>query len=259
MNFNFAIVGIRPSAVVLQNHITAQGFEAMLIQVNGQANYSEYKFQRPLSCAIMKRELSPGEFGCAKGHLESYKQAMKCDWLIVFEDDVLPEIDCAAIVEFLKSRKKKAHLVTFHSDLERKENEYRFFIWQRPYRTHAYAINRKAIQKVLRYQKNILSTADWPVQWDRRIPFYYRHVKSIELSDAPSSIELERIALQRGAWNDFQAFTKKFIITRVVPMPRHAQKIFYFGHRFKIYFLDLYKWDIRFILSALIHAYLDLR
>jgi GR25 family glycosyltransferase involved in LPS biosynthesis len=210
MEFKYVIVGIRENAKrmekVLRNDFTKN---VKIISFDGAKEEITRDMYSPNeSLKLMRRELSRGEIGCALGHLLAYKSNLESDWVIVLEDDTEILQNPSNLESVLTKFGKKPMVVHLNDiDLKSKKRIHgKYFWYNRPYRTHAYAINKKAIKIAIAYQNKIITTADWPVQWAYIVPFYWLKNDTFMLRDQGSIIEGERRPLQVVEHFDFQKF-----------------------------------------------------
>ncbi len=268
MKISYSVVGIRESAAKLQKSLSEENqIECDLVSFDGARDgISSEIFDLNLSHKLMRRSLSVGEIGCAYGHLLAYQRCEEPDWLIVLEDDIeilKPTVELEAFLS--KGNFSKGAAVVFF-DLDSENHKlwsFRKFPWYyRPYGTHAYAINRKALELVRASHKKILSTADWPIQWAYSIDFFSVTVNVFSLINIGSTIEKDRKPLQASAEKDFQVFRSidslNQIFNRLI-FGRYFIATRYFFHRLQIYYEYRNLFAKRKLFSALALAYADLR
>jgi GR25 family glycosyltransferase involved in LPS biosynthesis len=222
-------------------------------------------FDLNLSRELMRRNLSAGEIGCAYGHLLAYQRCEESDWLIVLEDDVEIINTTLELEEFLckGNFSKDAAVVFFDLDSEKlKLWNFKKFPWyHRPYGTHAYAINRKALELVQASHQQILSTADWPIQWAYSIDFFSARVNVFSLLNIGSTIEEGRKPLQAIAEKDFQDFRSLDFINQILnrfSIGKYFLGMRYFLRRFRVYYKHRKLFSKRKYISVLALAYADL-
>ena len=267
MKISYAVVGIRESAANLQKTLTEKSHvECNLISFDGAKDgITSEIFDLNLSRELMRRNLSAGEIGCAYGHLLAYQRCEESDWLIVLEDDVEILSTTLELEEFLSKGdfSKYPAVVFFDLDSENlKPWNFRKFPWyHRPYGTHAYAINRKALELVQASHLKILSTADCPIQWEYSIYFFSARVNVFSSRNIGSTIEEERKPLQATAEKDFQDFRSLDFINQILnrfSIGKYFLALRYFSRRFRVYYKYRKLFARRKYTSVLALAYADL-
>jgi GR25 family glycosyltransferase involved in LPS biosynthesis len=265
MIFKYGIVGIRSDAFSLREKllneysksafvIAFDGFKGDL----GSTHYSAWK-----SRAIMRRELSIGEVGCAMGHLLCYKDPSDFDWLIVFEDDVELHED-PVFIEHRLTKFGNNPMVVHLNDVDLAEDSAQLgrYPWHyRPYRTHAYALNKSAVQRILKFQSEIITTADWPVQWEYSIKFLWLANNVVSLKELPSLIDEGRVPLQADEHSHFQEFRSQNLFFLKISHFKVGKLIIsgcYFCARVKTYFMMLRLPFIFKVKTSVARAYSDL-
>jgi len=246
LSFKYFVVGIRPEAQEIKS-ILEQTYtrECVVISFDGKKEFiSEEQYSSQKSKMMMRRPLSLGEIGCAMGHLLAYQNANDADWIIVLEDDVKIYKD-PQFLENELSKLSTVSTVVHLNDIDKATNGKNrgVYPWnRRPFRTHAYAVNRAAIVKILRYQHSIITTADWPIQWESLVRFRWLNEGTFELSDMGSLIDEQRNPLQIIQHNDFQSYRSKYAIFKRIerlPLGKYCVGIGYVFERFILYFNNL--------------------
>jgi GR25 family glycosyltransferase involved in LPS biosynthesis len=266
MKISYKVVGIRPEALGIQSLLEkSYGKSCSIIAFDGTNEsigagvYSEEKTQ-----IFMRRALSRGEIGCAMGHLLAYASAENEDWMIVLEDDVVISADPKSLESLLRHMPLSPTVVHFDdTDLPTSDKKFGKYSWhKRPFRTHAYAINRTAIIKILSLQKSVLTTADWPIQWKYLVKFYWINDETFSLADMESIIEADRRPLQYVEHNNFQIYHSKYRIFGRIERIRWGKKlvaIAYVIGRFEVYFKNLEMPFLAKIKTAAACAYSDIK
>jgi len=248
LHFKYGVVGIRPSAKqILEKLRDEYKKDAFHIYFDGN-NYSKLHeiYNEDISELVMRRSLTRGEVGCARAHQLAYRQAGDCDWLIVLEDDVSISLELDEIERILASQKMKPTVIHLDDiDKSIKNLEIQKYPANRlPYRTHAYAINATALTIALQHQKEIVSTADWPIQWRHLVQFKCLGNEVFTLRDLGSTIESEREPLQYIANLDFQKFRSSTNLNKMLDRNLSGKRLiaaFYILRRFRVYMRALNK------------------
>ena len=264
--FKYFIVGIRPHAYEIRE-ILVEGYnkDCVIISFDGARNIvTKDQYDDEKSKLLMRRPLSRGEVGCAIGHWLAYQNAGNSDWIIVLEDDIEIQSDPTVLeakLQKLSNSPKVVHLDDI--DLPKTNAKYGKYSWHhRPYRTHAYALNKSAIKIILRYQKSIQTTADWPIQWEYAFPFFWVSDDTFSLAEAQSLIENERRPLQFIQHQDFQLFRSKIFLFKKIEkfnLGRCLVGFFYIVQRFVVYVVSIQAPLVTRIRSAAARAYSDIR
>lgn len=265
MQFTYAVVGIRDDAAKLETSLRDfQKKHVFRVSIDGRLiKISEDIYDDEVSKAINRRSLTPSEIGCALGHLTAYNWANDTDWLIVLEDDVEVLGDISEIEEKLSRLSSEAsviHLDDFES--MRTDDFFRYAKWKLPYRTHAYAINRTALDFIKQRQQNIISTADWPIQWAHHVKFFRMKNKVIRLKDLPSLIESDRLPYQNEAIMHFQIFRSSnwfFARYHNYQLVKYFIAFSYLFVRFKTYLMKLEQPLCEKIFTSACRAFTDLK
>lgn len=185
---NYKIIGIRPSVESLAREVSKQVQDVEIVGFNGFSEILEPNMLDPSATRIIHaRSLSLGEIGCARSHQLAYQRPNDCDWTIFLEDDILLVGNLAEVETKLAllSNEPSVVLLDFGHDLIIK-----LPFWKKRNCTHAYAINRKALELINQTYTSIWTVADWPLQWVFNISFKTLGQFAVKLdSELPSLIE----------------------------------------------------------------------
>lgn len=140
------------------------------------------KYYSPEKTAILlRRQISPGEIGCAISHNLIYQNMIKTsiDYALILEDDAMPidmdELICT-MVEFQTTNKfiQIPSVVQLGNKIfSNKNSKDRILPTKFPsYGTYAYMLNLPAARELYNPTERVFSTADWPlnamnVKWFR--------------------------------------------------------------------------------------------
>lgn len=199
MDIGFAVIGIRSKRDDLVKELRVLGLETHSFGVNGAlANEADLLYNKSASTQIMRRDLSRGELGCARSHMMGYHETVdKYDWVVFLEDDIQLFQPCIETLKRTLFWTVKPTVVYF--DETYKEPQIKFPWYVRPYRTHFYAINNAALRIAASSQTEVLSAADWPIQWAYQVQFILAESQFARLCENVSLIEVERVPLQKLA------------------------------------------------------------
>ena len=214
MKIKYFVLGIRPSAEKLRNYLVFNEKNVELISFDGTKNrIPKYLINERLS-ETLSRKFSNTDYACAYVHYLAYLKSSESDWYVYFEDDVNIE-SVEELEQFLKETNiSTAKLITFNEFESKKFIKYKW--WYRPYRTHAYAVNSKAIELINKYYDQIITGPDWPFQWEYLFDFYNLPVTGVKLdNNIESLLENSRNEYQLEMLNNYRAFAKN--IKRYIP------------------------------------------
>jgi len=187
--------------------------------ING-SNLAHSEFEKEtakhVSRFLIGRELTKGEYCCAKAHIQAYIKFLESDesWALVLEDDAIlstdfiDEMKKMSIIDDIPSIIQLYGIETYQyqirnfpwilSDIAKAKVTEKIFkvsrYWQYPERTHGYLINKPAAKlAVEKMQRSLyVSTADWPFEWRSRISFSISSSPIIGLTSNESIIDVDR-------------------------------------------------------------------
>jgi GR25 family glycosyltransferase involved in LPS biosynthesis len=176
----------------------------------------ERETEKHVSNFLIGRELTRGEYCCARAHIQAYTELVESDknWAIVLEDDAILAIDfidelkkltviddIPTIIQLYGIETYQYQLRNFPwilSDIEKAKATKEIIrvsrYWPYPERTHGYLINKSAARIAVEKMERSLyvSTADWPFEWRSKISFSVSVFPIIELTSNGSIIDEDR-------------------------------------------------------------------
>lgn len=134
---------------------------------------------------LLRRDMSPGEIGCALAHRNVYKRilASDCEYAIVLEDDavLVDRIDLSLVVDVLRSALPRmlqlrtnpsTSIVIPGQQLVAASGARAFRVGVPPTSTVGYAINRPAAMALIDNDRRVSNVADWPIRATMAIAFF---------------------------------------------------------------------------------------
>ena len=187
----YRVIGIRPQVQDLAESIINQHRHVEFFGFNGfTQRLSTNLVDQDASMIIHGRKLSNGEIGCARSHQLAYLVPTNSDWTIFLEDDVRIDGDLSVIEEQLNRLSLKPTVVFLNYG---PEDFVRYPFWKKKHCTHAYALNKSALDVIRNTHTEIICVADWPIQWVYQLDFLVLSQGIIKLNqEIDSLIESER-------------------------------------------------------------------
>jgi glycosyl transferase family 25 len=197
------------------------------------------KYSKERALELSKRELTPGELGCALSHARIWERIVRehIKEVLIFEDDVWIGSALPAILEKRRNFPTDWELINFSTDaLQEPFGEFITDIYrasrhkQLADRASAYLLNSRGAEKLLRHVYPIGHTADgltWRTDLTGVVS-YGVYPRVVVLSDMDSSIwargEIKKPGFWTGKYNEFTFMMKTifrfFGITAVVKKVR---------------------------------------
>ena len=192
LNFSYKVIGIRPRKQDLALKISNQSRTVEIIGFNGFSDeLSSDLWNSDATLVIHNRKLSRGELGCARSHQLAYQSRRDEDWIVFLEDDVEIESCLSEIEDTLATIGKKPTVVMLEPD---NSKSVILPFWKKKSCTHAYAVNKSALDLINNTYFEIWSVADWPIQWAFQMRFITIRQSAVRLNaNLESLIDNERL------------------------------------------------------------------